>query len=448
MSVTTRIAPSPTGYLHFGLARTALFCYLYARKHAGTYILRIEDTDVARNKPEFERDIHEQFTWLGLVPDQTYKQSEHRARHKEALEKLIAKDAAYISKEPAKDDPERAVEVVRLRNPGETIAFADLIRGEISFDTTELGDFVIARSIDEPLYHMAVVVDDHDEGVSHVIRGEDHISNTQRHILIQRALDFPTPSYAHLPLILMADKSKMSKRREGSSVKYYRDIGILPEALINYVALLGWNPGTEREIFSLEELIRAFEIENIGKSGAVFDPEKLRWYNRQYLNKLSAEEFATYALPRLRSAIVARSLVWDDALAAKLLPVIRERINVAAEIDALARDGEFDYAFSEPQLDPEKIAQKGGEKVIALKHLEHIYELWSRLGAESYADPERLKESVWEYATAEGRGNVLWPLRYALSGREKSPDPFMIASILGKDNTLSRISAARAQLAL
>lgn len=448
MSVVTRIAPSPTGYLHFGLARTALFCYLYAKKKGGKYILRIEDTDIARNRPEFERDIHEQFAWLALIPDETYKQSTHRARHKAALEQLIAQDAAYVSKEPAKDDPTREVAVIRLRNAGERVGFTDLIRGEISFDTTELGDFVIARSSDEPLYHLAVVVDDHDEGVTHVIRGEDHISNTARHILLQRALGFPTPLYAHLPLILMGDKSKMSKRREGSSVKYYRDLGILPEALINYIALLGWNPGTEKEIFSMDELIVAFEIEKIHKSGAVFDPEKLRWYNREYLNNLTPRQFAAYIEPTLLGVLQSRDVTVSREMLEKILPVVRERISTLQDLREMIAAGEFDFFFSEPAIEAAKIPQKGGDKSVAVKHLDYIHQLWSTLRDESFADPERLKESVWEYATREGRGTVLWPLRYSLSGREKSPDPFMIASIIGKDTALSRIQSARAQLAL
>jgi nondiscriminating glutamyl-tRNA synthetase len=445
---TTRIAPSPTGLLHFGLARTALFCYLYARQAGGTYILRIEDTDLARNKPEFEADIHEQFAWLGLVPDKVFKQSEHQTRHREALESLIAQDRAYISKEPAKDDPAREVSVVRLRNPGESITFTDLIRGEITFDTTELGDFVLARSVDEPLYHMAVVVDDFDEGVTHVIRGEDHISNTQRHILIQRALGFSSPAYAHLPLILMSDKSKMSKRREGSSVLYYREQGILPAALLNYVALLGWNPGTDQEIFSLEELVSAFDIAKIQKSGAIFDPEKLRWYNREYLNALSSAEFAAYARAALTEALQARGIALDEAMYAKILPIIRERVSTLQELREMTEAGEWDFFFQAPTLASNMIAQKGGDKAIAAKHLARIHEIWSGIDVERYDEVERLKESVWEYATAEGRGTVLWPLRYALSGRERSPDPFMIASIIGKEAALARIEAARAALSI
>ncbi|MDR3571332.1 MAG: glutamate--tRNA ligase family protein, partial [Candidatus Pacebacteria bacterium] len=194
MKIVTRIAPSPTGYLHFGLARTALFSYLYARKHNGEFVLRVEDTDAARNKPEYEADILEQLQWLDLDYDRSYRQSEHVERHRELLHELVEKDLAYISKEPAKDDETKTVEVVRLRNKGERVTFTDMIRGEISFDTAELKDFVIARSIDDPLYHFAVVVDDHDEDVTHVIRGDDHISNTPRQILILRALGFEIPA--------------------------------------------------------------------------------------------------------------------------------------------------------------------------------------------------------------------------------------------------------------
>ncbi len=445
MSVVTRIAPSPTGYLHFGLARTGLFSYLFAKKHGGTFILRIEDTDLARNAPEFEADVHEQFAWLGLIPDAVYKQSEHRGRHAEVLAELIAKDLAYVSKEPAKDDPGREVEVVRLRNKGEIITFTDLIRGDVTFDTTELKDFVIARSLTEPLFHLAVVVDDHDEGVTHVIRGEDHVSNTQRHILLQRALGFERPQYAHLPLILMPDKSKMSKRREGSSVKFYRDEGILPEALINYIALLGWNPGTEQELFTLSELIDAFEIEKIQKSGAVFDVEKLNWYNRQYLLKMGGEEFAAYALPVLRSSLENR-VEYDETIARIALSTVRERINAAGDIRKMAAEGEFDFFFALPKLEPSRIPQKGVSAGDTIRHLECVKKLLSDTPEGAYTDPERIKAAVWEYAGAEGRGAVLWPLRYSLTGLERSPDPFEVAHLIGKEATLKRIDAALAEL--
>lgn len=445
-TVVTRIAPSPTGWLHFGLARTALFSYLYAKKHGGSYILRIEDTDAARNRPEYEADIYEQFKWLGLDADATYRQSEHIPRHRELLEKLVAEDKAYLSKEPSKADPSIEVEVVRLRNSGEAVSFTDMIRGEITVNTTDLGDFVIARGLDQPLYHLAVVIDDRDEGVTHVIRGEDHITNTARHILIQRALQFDTPEYAHLPLILMPDKSKMSKRREGSSVKYYRERGILPQALINYIALLGWNPGTEQEIFTLSELIEQFDISLINKSGAVFDSTKLNWYNKTYLAELSDAEFSEYIGADLAAGLSSRGIAGDASMTAKLIPVIRERISSLVELREMIGAGELDCFFSAPALDAKDIPQKGTDAATAARHLQKVHELFSGLSDEMFAQPERLKDSVWEYATIEGRGAVLWPTRFSLSGRARSPDPFEIASIIGKKETLSRLENARTLL--
>ena len=272
--IITRFPPSPTGPIHIGNVRTALFNYLYAKHHGGQFILRIEDTDKARSKPEFEEGILESLSWLGLRHDnEIFRQSERGAVYKKYLDKLIAEDKAYISLE---DEGENR-EVIRFRNPNQKIVFEDLVRGEVSFDTTELGDFIIARNKDEPLYHLAVVIDDFESGVTHVIRGEDHVSNTPRQILIQEALGAPRPIYAHLPLILASDRSKLSKRKHGESVSldYYRKKGYLAEALINYLALLGWNPGTNEEIFTLEKLVKVFDIAKIQKGGAVFDPSAI-----------------------------------------------------------------------------------------------------------------------------------------------------------------------------
>jgi len=446
MKIVTRIAPSPTGYLHFGLARTALFNYLFAKKHGGEFVIRIEDTDVARNKQEFEDDIRDQLTWLGLDAGATYRQSEHRARHKECLARLIGENTAYISKEPAKDDASRFVEVVRLRNPGETITFKDGIRGDISFDTTELKDFVIARSINEPLYHFAVVVDDQDEGVTHVIRGDDHISNTPRQILILKALGCTPPKYTHLPLILMPDKSKMSKRKHESSVRHFREQGILPDALINYIANLGWTPPSGKEIFSEDDMVQEFELSDLHKSGAVFDIEKLRWYNREYLQRLSTDDFARAALPRTQKALQARNMDWNPAIGERLLPLLRERTSVWSDIETYAAAGELDFFFNDPTIDPTELPGKGSDASSARKHLAVLHEILFPLDTEIFADPARLKDTVWDYATEAGRGAVLWPMRFSLSGLLKSPDPFTIASILGKESTLRRLKAAEALL--
>lgn len=300
MSVTVRIPPSPTGNLHVGTARTALFNYLYARKMGGKVILRIEDTDRERSKPEFEANIVEGLTWLGIAWDgEVVRQSARVASHAAALEKLIAAGKAYVSAEPAKDDPSVTRQLVRFRNPGGRLAFHDEIRGEIDSELDSLGDFVIAKSMGEPLYHLAVVVDDIDAGVTHVIRGEDHISNTARQILLIEALGAARPTYAHLPLLLGLDRSKLSKRHGATALTSFREAGYLPEAMVNFLALLGWNPGDEREIFSMDELAREFSLERCAKSGAIFNVEKLDWFNREYLAKMPEADFIAGALRQI-----------------------------------------------------------------------------------------------------------------------------------------------------
>lgn len=281
--IITRFPPSPTGPLHIGNVRTALYNYIFAKKNGGDFIVRIEDTDKARSKKEYEDEMLESLRWLGLKWDgELLHQSERTEIYKKYLQKLIDENKAYISTETEGENRE----VVRFRNPNKSVKFDDLVRGTVEFDTTELKDFVIAKSVDEPLYHLAVVIDDFESGVTHVIRGEDHISNTPRQILIQEAIGAPRPLYAHLPLILAQDRSKLSKRKHGESVSldYYRNKGYTSEAIINYLALLGWNPGTEQEIFTLRELINVFDLERVHKGGAIFDEKKLAWVNRKHFN--------------------------------------------------------------------------------------------------------------------------------------------------------------------
>ena len=274
--VIVRMAPSPTGRFHVGGARTALFNFLFARKNNGKFILRIEDTDKERSKKEFEDDIFESLEWLGLKYDEFYRPSERGEIYRNYIETMLNNSSIYEA-----DD-----KVIRFRNPNKKVKFSDMVRGEIEFDTTELKDFVIAKSVNEPLYHLAVVIDDFESGITHVIRGEDHISNTPRQILIQETIGAPRPLYAHLPLILAPDRSKLSKRKHGESVSldYYRNKGYSPEAIINYLALLGWNPGTEQEIFTLDELINVFDLSRVHKGGAIFDEKKLAWVNRKHFN--------------------------------------------------------------------------------------------------------------------------------------------------------------------
>lgn len=283
-----RFAPSPTGPLHIGGARTALFNYIFAKQTGGKFILRIEDTDKERSKTAYEQDIRDGLAWLGIVPDASYRQSERTELYQKHLDALLKSGAAYVSREKKKEG-EGEVEVVRFKNPNKRVTFHDMVRGEVSFDTTELKDFVIARSVSEPLYHLAVVIDDFEMGITHIIRGEDHISNTPRQILIQEALGAPRPIYAHIPLILATDRSKLSKRKHGEAVSlaHYRAQGIAPEAMVNFLALLGWHPSASdaSEVLSWNDLIAQFQLERVQKGGAVLDANKLNWLNRQYLKK-------------------------------------------------------------------------------------------------------------------------------------------------------------------
>jgi glutamyl-tRNA synthetase len=440
--VVTRFAPSPTGKLHCGAYRTAIFAYLYARKHEGKFILRIEDTDKERSTKENEDNILESLTWLGLEHDTFIRQSENLARHKEVLEKMIAGGHAYISKEEAKDGSGVIKEIVRFKNPNTEVSFDDEIKGLVTMNTTDLGDFVIAKNINEPLFHLAVVVDDFDEGVTHVIRGEDHVSNTPRQILIQRAIGAPTPLYAHLPLVLGADKQKLSKRKGALAVTEYRDVGYLPEALLNMVAMVGWNPGTEQELFTKEELIQEFELSKVQKSPAVFNPEKLDWFNREYIKKLSQQEFWGHAHHGLFGSIVEDTEAHREILK-RIEHLIRERMVKFADMQLFfgradgSTRGEFDYFFVAPKVDEALLVWKTDTLENAKLHLVKVKEILEGISEWSI---ENLKASLMPYAEEVGKGNVLWPLRVALSGRDKSPDPFELANILGKDETLGRIT--------
>jgi glutamyl/glutaminyl-tRNA synthetase len=390
--VVVRMAPSPTGNLHVGTARTALSNFLFAKKLEGKYILRIEDTDKERSTKEFEKNIIDGLAWLGLSYDELYRQSERTGTYVSHLKKMLENGSVYLSQEEAKEEGQRS-EVLRFKNPNKKIVFEDLIRGTVEFDTTELGDFVVAKSLEEPLYHLAVVVDDHEMGVTHIIRGEDHISNTPRQILIQEAIGATRPVYAHLPLLLGADKSKLSKRKHGAAVwvDTYKNQGVLPDALLNYLALLGWNPGTEKEIFSLAELIETYDLTRVHKGGAIFDEKKLQWINRKHIDLLSPEE--------------------------KLKMIAKE----------------FDTTI-EPTLDLQKISWKETPAAETITHLEKALTLLSD------------KDSLMAYAESVGKGNVLWPLRYALSGQEKSPDPFTLIALLGVEKSKKRIDKALALL--
>jgi len=422
--VVTRFPPSPTGFLHVGSARTALFNYLFTAQQGGVMHLRIEDTDRQRSTKEYEDNIVEGLKWLNIPYADMVRQSERGALYADYTKKLLETGAVYWS-----DEEGDKGKVIRFKNPGGEVSFTDLIRGEITFDVSELGDFAIARDEEHPLYHLAVVIDDHDQGVTHVIRGEDGISNTPRQILIQRAIGATEPTYAHIPLILAPDKSKLSKRYGAVSITEYREQGYLPEAVVNFLALLGWSPqsgGEDREIFSTLELIERFDLSQVHKSGAVFNVEKLKWMNREYLRTLETTIYEQEVCERLPQR--------DSAILKRILPILSERVYTFNDITQLDSEGELDYFFKKPRPTREQLKTP--------QYLEEVEMILTGLPIDQWT-VENIKNALWDFATEKGRGEVLWPLRISLSGKDKSPDPFTLAALLGKEETLARINYAR-----
>lgn len=386
-NVRTRYPPSPTGPLHIGGARTALFNYLFAKQAGGSFVLRIEDTDRERSRREYEADICESLAWLGVEADEgpesggeygPYRQSERTASYTPYLERLLTEGnaftcfhtAAELEAEKreliaAKQNPVHRCEhreasaaereklhtakresIIRFKTPpGRTIRFRDLIRGEIATESDLLGDFSIAKDTHTPLYNFAVAIDDAEMQISHVIRGEDHISNTPKQILIQEALGLPLPAYAHVPLILAPDRSKLSKRHGATSVLELRDAGYLPEALVNFIALLGWNPGGERELFSMDELIAHFDLAKVQKSGAVFNITKLEWLNGEYIRKKTPCELLTLAKPHLERRISTLAQFGDD-YAEQVVALEQPRLKKLSDIGE-----EVAYFFRAPDYD-------------------------------------------------------------------------------------------------
>jgi len=439
--IVTRFAPSPTGLFHAGSYRTAIFAYLFARHHGGKFILRIEDTDRARSKKEYEDNILDALQWLNLEYDEMHRQSEWVGEHERQLRQLVEKGAAYVSKEKNEAGEER--ELIRFKNPNRLVTFNDAVRGDITFDTTELKDFAIAKSFTEPLFHFVVVADDARQGVTHVIRGDDHISNTPRQILIYEALGAPLPLYAHLPLVLGVDRSKLSKRKGALPLTEYRKRGYLPEGMLNYVAFLGWHPGGEQEIFTKKELIEHFSLDQVQKSGAIFDETKLKWVNREHMLRMTPGAFQREAEKFLSKETLAA--LKEKNLFDALVPVMRERIQTFGELAEMDREEEFAYFAHLPAYDPQKLAWKGESSEATRKRLKHTQTLLEAIPDDGWTS-QAIKDALWPYAEAEGRGQVLWPLRYALSGRGKSPDPFTIAGIIGRDETITRTRRAISEL--
>ncbi|MCH8748278.1 glutamate--tRNA ligase [Patescibacteria group bacterium] len=440
--VRTRIAPSPSGPLHVGTARAALFSELYSHGQGGKFIIRIEDTDQERSKPEYEQAILEGLKWLGLTWDEgpdiggdfgPYRQSERTESYTAALTKLLDNGTAYT---------EAGSEAIKLTVEPQEVTFNDLIRGEVTTHSdTWGGDFVIARSATDPVFHLAVVVDDAAMEISHVIRGEDHLSNTARHILLQRALGLPEPAYAHLPLLMDDQRRKLSKRAGDTDLLSYRDQGYLPEAMVNYLALLGWSPKDDREHLTHDELLKVFSLAGVQKGGAIFSEEKLVAVNKAYLRELSASDL----LARARNHLEAAGYTIDDeSYWSAALQTEQERVATLAELPAAVEFYKPDWPadYEAPAL-----IWKKSTKEATLDVLGKLVEFLSAVAEDSYT-AEALEQTLmqWIADNQRDRGETLWPMRYALTGREHSPGPFEVAAVLGRKLTVERLTAAHAKL--
>ncbi len=437
--VIVRYPPSPTGRPHIGNIRTFLFNYLFAKKQGGEIVMRFEDTDQERSKKEYENNILNTLKKLSLTFDQgPFWQSKRTDKYIQAIETLIEKGLAYEGEESEDGSGEK---VIRFKNPNKKITYKDLVMGEITIDTTDFGDFVIARSKNNPLYHLTVVVDDIDMGITHVVRGADHMTSTPRHILLIKALGGKLPSFGTLPLIIGKDKKKLGKRHGATSYEEFEKLGYLPEAIINYLALLGWNPGkgSEQEFFTLDDLINQFSLERVNNSPAMFSYKKLNDLNKQHILKMSGKDFKNKVIEFLNKEFKDKAKN-NLEIFKKLLPIIKERIEKFEDVSLMIEDGDLDYYFNQPEYELEKIFWKDENDFAVLQaRLKKIIQILESV--EDFSVSE-IKNSLWEYASKEGRGSVLWPMRYILSGRDKSPDPFVLAEILGKEECIKRLNYA------
>lgn len=422
MSIRVRFAPSPTGSLHIGGVRTALFNYLYARAQNGKFLLRIEDTDRERSTTEFAEEIIESMTWLGLRWDEDIVyQSQRLERYREVASELIAKDLAY---EEEKDGRKAVV----FRMPKREVAFFDVIRDKPSFDTKLFDDLVIIKSDGFPTYHMAVVVDDHDMGITHVIRGEDHLSNTPRQILLYEALGWKPPKYAHLPLILGEDGTPLSKRHGAVAAQTYRHEGYLPAGLLNFLALLGWGDASQ-DFFTLPELIKKFSLKKVNKAGAKYDFEKLLWLNGQHIKKLSADEY----VEKISAFFGEKSHAMDAARWRKFVLLYQTRIKKFSDLET-----EASYVWRE--VDDYDSATLD-EMAAVPGRIDVLAELGAELRQlESFEDDQALEALVRSFAEKRGLAakDLIHPIRFILTGKTVSPGLFELMSVLTRDVCIRR----------
>ncbi|MDI3533728.1 MAG: nondiscriminating glutamyl-tRNA synthetase [Thermosediminibacterales bacterium] len=476
-----RFAPSPTGYLHIGGARTALFNFLFARQNKGKFIVRIEDTDLQRSTLESEQVIIRDLKWLGIEWDEgidkggeygPYRSTERIGIYKKYIDRLVNEGKAYYcycTSEELESERKRLLEegkmprysgrcrnlseeekkrfeeegrkpTIRFKVPqNKTVVVEDMVRGKVEFDSNGIGDFIIVKSDGIPVYNFAVVIDDYLMKITHVIRGEEHLSNTPRQILIYNALGFPLPKFAHVSLILGKDRTKMSKRHGSTWVEQYRDEGYLPEAIVNFLALLGWSPEGEREIFSMDELIQQFSFDRVAKNPAVFDKDKLNWMNAHYIKSSSVDRITRLAIPYLIKAgfLKEEEIESKKDWVCKIVETLQENLTVVSDIVEKSR------MFFDDEI---KLEDEQAKQILKLGHVPNLLDEFEKQVMEAEIVDDDFAKKVFksiQKATGIKGKNLFMPIRIALTGQVHGPELVSIISILGKQKILNRIKYVR-----
>lgn len=467
MEVRTRFAPSPTGLLHLGSVRTALFTWLFARHEGGKFLLRIEDTDKTRSKKEYEEGIFKSLKWLGLTWDEKeIRQSERLKIYEKYIKILFEKKKAYycfctaeelereqqallseglppkyggrcrdLTSEEAEEKLKTTTAVIRFRMPDRVIGFTDLIRGKIEFNAGLSGDVIIAKGPQEPLYNFACAVDDFEMGITHVIRGEEHLSNTPKQIAIQEVLGFPCPHFGHLPLILGPDRKKLSKRFLSASLDDFQTKGYLPEALLNFLVLLGWHPSPDREVINLPEMVKEFEIKRVQKAGAIFNEEKLDWLNAYYIKNLPPE-----TLIERMQLFIPDAWSKDSDFLKRVLLLEQERMKKLSDFSSLGK-----LFFDLPVYPVSLLSWNKSPYETVKDNLTATKEILEKISEKEFSE-KSVTEALKKLTEERGNGNVLWPLRVALSGGQTSPSPFELLEAFGKGESFRRIDVALEKL--
>ncbi|MBN2161365.1 MAG: glutamate--tRNA ligase [Pontiellaceae bacterium] len=432
MKVRTRFAPSPTGKVHIGNIRVAIYNWLFARHTGGEFVLRVEDTDIERSTPEAIHALFDTMEWLNLdVDGEPLYQTSRQQAHLDAAETLLEKGLAYKEDKGGTGQGECVI----FRMPGTDVTFVDGIKGKMTKKAENMQDFVIVRSNGTPVFHLANVLDDIEQGITHVIRGDDHVENTFRHIALYEALGAEVPNFSHLPMIVNHQGKPYSKRDGDAFVGDYREKGFLPDALVNYLALLGWSPGDDREVMTREEMVEAFTLERCQSSAAQFDMKKLTWMNGEYMQKLPMDDFSAICFGELEKAGIDA----EPEYAEKVFELVRERVRTVADIAPMVS-----YFFTDDYEYDEKAVSKKLQKDGVAETLAQVRAILEALPSFDMASTDKALHDFVEQSGL-GFGAVMPPVRIAVSGTQSGPDLFPVLAVLGREQVLKRIDQAVAR---